>query len=462
MSKIVPRHKIVAFYGVNSTYYRMTKFTQLSKPQNPIEYGRQYIDEDFESNDVVGYNQSITYAFDKYRNLPVQEDIVNITNSEITGDSAVRSIVIVDTDTNEAYKRDFSVIPNSEGGNTNAYTYSGNFKCKGNLIAGIAETEDNYRTITFIPKAREITGVPPISFIADGEPLSDWHIKGAVGGVGKCGLNKLKQEPITIPNGQPSGSQYEGTISYSYMVSGPSIPGGGEFSSEHEQWLTSTYSKIITSGSNRMGIDDRTMSYNTCQFRFRLSAGSYKLILEAFDHSGQWLSDKLSEYPSSNGWRGTPIIVLLTPESEVIIEEEFDKSLYQGDTFIHLEYPFTISESMEVGLFFKGMGHNIASEEFVPRFMVVPPDTVAEPFIVTVGSRTYEGVSCWEPYNLTLPIQVTGESEASEIVIDLDEYLDQDDIISMTSTGIAIPTYNGINTINVDSEVAPSEMYIKL
>lgn len=466
MSKIVPRHKIVAFYGVSSSsttaYYRMTKFTQLARPQNSIEYDRHYVDETVESNDVVGYNQSITYAFDKYRNLPVQEDIVNITNSELTGDSAVRSIVIVDTETKDAFKRDFAVIPNNEGDNINNYTYSGTFKCKGNLIPGVAETEDNYRTITFVPKAREIKGVPPISFIAEGEPLSDWHIRGAVGGVGKCGLNKLKQEPISISNGQPEGTQYAGTVSYGYAVSGPSIPSGEAFVSAHEQWLVSTYSKIIQISSKRMGVDDRPMTYDNCQYRFRLSAGSYKLVMEAIDHSGQWLSDRLSRYAQKDDWRGTPIIALLSPDSEVVIEEEFDRSLYQGDTFIHIEYPFTITENMEIGLWFRGIGHNISSEEFIPRFMVVPPDTVAEPFSVTVGTRTYEGVSCWEPYKLTLPIQVTGESDSEEIVINLDEYLDQDDIISMESTGIAISTYNGINTINVDSEVVPSEMFIKI
>jgi len=150
---IVQRHKIVAFYGVTSnntvTYYRMKKFTQLAKSQNPIEYGRQYVDEPFAVTDVVGYNPSIAYAFDKHRNLPIQQDIVDITNGELLGDDAVRPIIIVDTETNEAYKRDFAVIPNNEGDNVNVYTYSGTFKCKGELVKGTASTSDDYQTITF-------------------------------------------------------------------------------------------------------------------------------------------------------------------------------------------------------------------------------------------------------------------------------------------------------------------------
>ncbi|WP_303838612.1 hypothetical protein [Ruminococcus flavefaciens] len=158
---IVQRHKIVAFYGVTTTttsggtttstttFHRMKKFTQLAKSQNPIEYGRQYVDEPFAVTDVMGYNPSIAYVFDKHRNLPVQEDIIKITNEELLGDDAVRPIIIVDTETNEAWKRDFAVIPNSEGDNINVYTYSGNFKCKGELIKGTAATSDDYQTVTF-------------------------------------------------------------------------------------------------------------------------------------------------------------------------------------------------------------------------------------------------------------------------------------------------------------------------
>lgn len=151
--KIVQRHKIVAFYGVPSedsvTFHRMKKFTQFAPSKNPIEYGRQYVDEPFGVTDVMGYNTSIAYAFDKHRNLPVQEDIISITNGELTGDEAVRTIILVDTDTKEAWQRDYAVIPAGEGDNVNVYTYNGNLKCKGELIKGTAETTDNWQTVTF-------------------------------------------------------------------------------------------------------------------------------------------------------------------------------------------------------------------------------------------------------------------------------------------------------------------------
>ncbi len=153
-TKLVARHKKVAFYGVPNesgevTYRRMPKFTQLNQNKNPITYDRQYVDEPFQQSDVTGYSPSIAYAFDYYRNFPVQEDIVKITDGELIGDDAVRDIIVVDVETGTATKRPYSVIPNTEGDNINIYTYSGDFKCKGEKIHGTAASTDNWQTITF-------------------------------------------------------------------------------------------------------------------------------------------------------------------------------------------------------------------------------------------------------------------------------------------------------------------------
>lgn len=152
--KLQPRHKMLAFYGVPSdtgtvTLTRMRKFTQLSQSKNPVEYNRQYTDEPVQQTDVVGYAPSLDYAFDKHRNLPVHQDMIKITNHELVGDDAVRQLVLVDTDTNEAISRDYAVIPNTEGDNINVYTHSGTFKCKGDKVLGTATSNDNWETITF-------------------------------------------------------------------------------------------------------------------------------------------------------------------------------------------------------------------------------------------------------------------------------------------------------------------------
>ena len=66
----------------------------------------------------------------------------------------MRSIVIVDLSESspKVYRRDYSVISNTEGDNINIYTYSGTLKVHGEKIEVEVETEDNYQTITVTDK----------------------------------------------------------------------------------------------------------------------------------------------------------------------------------------------------------------------------------------------------------------------------------------------------------------------
>lgn len=140
---LVKRYEKLAFYGVpgenggTATYHRMKGFTELSISKNPKEYSRQYVDEKTEQTDITGYSTSISYAFDRYEGQAVHEDIIRITDDELVGDEAVRTIIVVDmTDGNNtagysAVKRDFAVVPDSEGSSLDAYTYSGSFKARG-------------------------------------------------------------------------------------------------------------------------------------------------------------------------------------------------------------------------------------------------------------------------------------------------------------------------------------------
>lgn len=153
---LVARHKKLAFYGVigsdgTEKFLKMPKFTSLSQSKNPIEHSRQYVDEPFQETDVIGYSPSISYAFDLHRNCEVQQDIVKITDRELLADDAVRNIVIVDVEDGTAIKRPYAVLPSTEGDNINVYTYSGDFKCKGEKIHGTAASTDDWQTITFTP-----------------------------------------------------------------------------------------------------------------------------------------------------------------------------------------------------------------------------------------------------------------------------------------------------------------------
>ena len=94
--KLVTRSGKVAFMKVAEEYIRMQYFTNMAKSANPKEYSRSYVDVDGEVSDVTGYSPSIAYSFDYYKGNKVHEEIIKITDSELTGTDAVREIIIVD------------------------------------------------------------------------------------------------------------------------------------------------------------------------------------------------------------------------------------------------------------------------------------------------------------------------------------------------------------------------------
>ncbi len=161
---LVARHKKLSFYGVPSgtdgtiTFHRMTKFTTFSQSKNPKEYSRQYVDEPHTQSDVVGFSPSISYAFDRHSENVVHKDMIAIADDELLGDDAVRTLLLVDTVTGEAIQRDYAVLPNSEGDSLDAYTYSGDFKCKGDKVKGTATSSDDWKTVTFTPNPPATSG----------------------------------------------------------------------------------------------------------------------------------------------------------------------------------------------------------------------------------------------------------------------------------------------------------------
>lgn len=162
-----------AFYGVPAsgggalTFHRMKFFTELSVSKNPVEYSRQYVDEDAERTDVVGYGPSMSFAFDEYTGNEVLEDITAIIDGEKVGTDAQREIIIVDFSKNSgsgylAYKRTYSIIADSEGDSIEAYTYSGSMNAIGSFVKGtatIATPEGgNGKTVETITFAEDASG----------------------------------------------------------------------------------------------------------------------------------------------------------------------------------------------------------------------------------------------------------------------------------------------------------------
>lgn len=157
MDKISKRSEKVAYLGLESednSFSRMRGFTEFSISKNPVEYSRKYIDEKTERSDVVAYAPSISYSFDKFSNSAVHREFINISDQEMVGNDAIRSIVIVDFAANGDIKnatcRTWSIIPDSEGNDSNTYTYSGTLKACGDVVFGTVTTKDDWETCIFV------------------------------------------------------------------------------------------------------------------------------------------------------------------------------------------------------------------------------------------------------------------------------------------------------------------------
>ena len=156
MTAVVKRCKKLAFYGVPAeggyTFHRMKGFDEITTSKNPREYSRQYVDEEFEQTDVVGYNPSISFGFDRFLNDSVHDDMIDIFNNEKLGQDAVRPIIMVDMESEEknAIKRDFAVIAENEGSGTELYKYSGSLRVTGEKVFGTCSSDDDWETCTFV------------------------------------------------------------------------------------------------------------------------------------------------------------------------------------------------------------------------------------------------------------------------------------------------------------------------
>ncbi len=153
---MIKRCEKLAFMKVGSTdvYTRMKGFTELSVSKNPKEYSRKYIDEDMERSAVVGYSPAMTYKLDLDPTDSVHSVFANIADHELTGDEAVKSVAIVDVsslDTDgkaNAIIRNFTIIPSSEGDDSDTYTAGGTMKAAGEITFGKAATSDSWATVT--------------------------------------------------------------------------------------------------------------------------------------------------------------------------------------------------------------------------------------------------------------------------------------------------------------------------
>jgi hypothetical protein len=179
-SDIVMRTGKVAFYKCRgeSIYRRMEGFTEITNSKGTKEYTRQYVDEDFERTDVSGYSPEKSYSFDRYRNNAVLDDIIYITENELIGQAMVREILVIDMTTVSnsgntgsdtvasavGKLRKWAVIPDTDGDTTDCLTYSGTFKCRGEMTEVIATSSDDWQTITEVTES-SVSQIPYMDII---------------------------------------------------------------------------------------------------------------------------------------------------------------------------------------------------------------------------------------------------------------------------------------------------------
>lgn len=185
VEQLVKRSRKVAFMDVSTTsianFLRMTKFTEISKSKNPTEYSRSYVDEDGEVTDVTGYSEEISYNFDLHVGNLVHEKLVDITDNEKTGADALVKILQVDFTKPkgsgyEARLRTYSVVPDSEGDSTDAYTYSGAFRKNSNMTKGVAKINTDNTVATFT--AEQEVAEYPVTFVVKNS-TDDTPVEGA-------------------------------------------------------------------------------------------------------------------------------------------------------------------------------------------------------------------------------------------------------------------------------------------
>lgn len=241
-SDIVMRTGKLAFYKClgESFYRRMEGFTELSNSKGTKEYTRQYVDEDFERTDVSGYSPEISYAFDRYKANEVLDDIIYITENELIGQAMVRDFVILDmttavsnngtTWTAEGKMRRWAVIPDTDGDTTDCMTYSGTFKCRGEMVDVRATTTDDWQTITVINIANEknayaIVSVSDIDGVELGSitPNANYarlEVSNATNGYTISATSTINGATVTLLSGSTALESASNSISRTFQQSG--------------------------------------------------------------------------------------------------------------------------------------------------------------------------------------------------------------------------------------------------
>lgn len=324
---------------------------------------------------------------------------------------------------------------------------------------------------------RELRGVPPLSFRGNGTILLDWSITGAAGGVGYLGQNKLKQREYTASDGLSNSSldpAYLGDIvveffPQSFYDNAPSIPPGTPHTGAYQQWIGMEPGGTV----NDWAMDERTNhlyppQFQNAQWVSTLQAGSYKLHCELCMVEHGTFRDV---YDRSENWGNYATVDLITSTGSTLIHRNVESRYYtpssdvlwagmgsaEAPAFFHEEIPFTLAEEMTVGMITKLYWFYSDRHDLYFRFYIMDASVEAESF----DDGTYSGVTAWEPYRHRIPVVISSGEQSTAIDIYTVDALTENDTLTMAAAGVALPTYTGVTTIDINTDITPSEMYIK-
>ena len=226
---------------------------------------------------------------------------------------------------------------------------------------------------------KELTGSPPLSFVSNGQPLADYRIYGATGGVGDKTDNLWNEKATTDTDKyiNASGNIVTGVAGDRFLYLKVNVSPSTNY--------------VFKWTENVLGTDD-----NTAYIR-------------------------ISEYTQSNRF----IRRVLCNCSEQT-QKAFSFTTDSNTSYIDVRIDSATS--------IKG--------QHLTGVMLITGTSIPE---------TYE------PYGYKIPIVCGGTTTN----IYLNEPLGENESISMSDTGVSIPTINGSNTLSIGTTVQPSNMYIK-
>lgn len=243
----------------------------------------------------------------------------------------------------------------------------------------------------------ELLGVPPLSFKANGKPLLDWHIRGN-----------------TMQDGTPT------------LTNPVSVQGVGELETSGEH-----------SGEYKIPISSGGVTTNIYLGSTQTVRQIKKLVLTGEENFGR---QNISNTDPSFA-RFSKIFQFGSVTSTSTI-------LYASTHFTGLKSFGTTSSTV------KNCFEMRFASGTTTMMIVTNVATTATSFNRWLSDQYANGT----PVTVWYVLEIPKTAAVNEPLMKIGEYADS---ISMTDTGIEIPTVRGNNVLTVDTTVQPSEVYIK-